>query len=62
MFIANKQIQENEMKEDKHFQEMYEQWKGVKTKDNDVTYKIIPKFYFKVYYLYFCPVESVIYL
>ncbi|XP_072754292.1 serine/threonine-protein phosphatase 2A regulatory subunit B'' subunit gamma-like [Anoplolepis gracilipes] len=39
---------QNEEKEDKYFQSMYQQWKGVKAKDNDNTYKIIPKFYFKL--------------
>ncbi|XP_014484205.1 PREDICTED: serine/threonine-protein phosphatase 2A regulatory subunit B'' subunit gamma-like isoform X2 [Dinoponera quadriceps] len=39
---------ENERREDTYFQKMYEQWKGVKAKDNDSTYKVIPKFYFKL--------------
>lgn len=46
---ADENSVENERKEDEYFQKMYEQWKGVKAKDNvDSTYKVIPKFYFKV--------------
>ncbi|XP_066591199.1 serine/threonine-protein phosphatase 2A regulatory subunit B'' subunit gamma-like [Prorops nasuta] len=34
--------------EDKYFQDTYNNWKGCKAKDKDFTYKIIPKFYFKL--------------
>lgn len=44
---ANESPQEAEKREDEYFQKMYQQWKGVKEKD-DSTYKVIPKFYFKV--------------
>jgi hypothetical protein len=50
-FVAahEKNSEDNERKEDEYFQKMYQQWKGVKAKDNvDSTYKVIPKFYFKV--------------
>ncbi|KMQ88599.1 serine threonine-protein phosphatase 2a regulatory subunit b subunit gamma [Lasius niger] len=40
--------EENEKKEDKYFRRIYQQWKGAKARDNDATYKIIPKFYFKL--------------
>lgn len=30
------------------FQKIYKQWKGTKAEDKDLTYKVIPKFYFKV--------------
>lgn len=39
--------EENERREDECFQKMYQQWKGVRAKE-DSTYKVIPKFYFKV--------------
>lgn len=39
--------EEDEKREDEYFQKMYQQWKGMKAKD-DSTYKVIPKFYFKV--------------
>ena len=39
----------NLQKEDEHFQKVYENWKGTKTKNKDITYKVIPKFYFKVF-------------
>lgn len=52
--VADENFAENERKEDKYFQKMYEQWKGVKAKDSDSTYKIIPKFYFKVYIFILC--------
>lgn len=45
---VNKNSEENEKKEDEYFRKMYDQWKGMKAKDNDSTYKVIPKFYFKV--------------
>lgn len=45
--VAEENSQEDEKKEDEYFQKMYQQWKGVKAK-NDSTYKVIPKFYFKV--------------
>lgn len=47
---ADVNSQEDEKKEDEYFQKMYQQWKGVKTK-NDCTYKVIPKFYFKVLFV-----------
>jgi len=50
---ADKNPEEIEKDEDEYFQKMYQQWKGIKDKDNDPTYKIIPKFYFKVL-LIFC--------
>lgn len=45
---ADRRPGEIEKIEDEYFKKMYEQWKGVKAKDNDATYKVIPKFYFKV--------------
>jgi len=51
--LADKNPEEIEKDEDEYFQKMYQQWKGMKDKDNDPTYKIIPKFYFKVL-LMFC--------
>ena len=39
---------EKEKQEDEHFQKVYEKWKGIDTKITDQTYKVIPKFYFKV--------------
>lgn len=47
-FVAEEQLEENEKKEDEYFQKIYEKWKGTKAKDKDLTYKVIPKFYFKV--------------
>lgn len=41
--------EEVEKKEEKYFDEFYQKWKGTKAEDNDFTYKIIPKFYFKVF-------------
>lgn len=49
--IADENSEEFEKKEDEYFQKMYQQWKGVKAKD-DSTYKVIPKFYFKVLLAY----------
>lgn len=47
---AKENYEDNEKKEDEYFQKIYQQWKGVKAKDNvDSTYKVIPKFYFKVW-------------
>ncbi|XP_017761965.1 PREDICTED: actin-binding protein anillin-like [Eufriesea mexicana] len=40
--------EDNEKREDEYFQKIYEQWKGAKAKDKDLTYKVIPKFYFKL--------------
>lgn len=51
---ADENSMENERRENEYFQKMYEQWKGVKAKDNDSTYKVIPKFYFKVYTYILC--------
>lgn len=48
MIVAKTISEENEKKEDEYFQKIYEQWKGAKAKDKDLTYKVIPKFYFKV--------------
>lgn len=46
---ASENSEDNEKREDEYFQKMYQQWKGVKAKTNvDSTYKVIPKFYFKV--------------
>lgn len=45
--------EENEKNEDEYFERMYQQSKGIKAKNNDSTYKVIPKFYFKVL-LRFC--------
>lgn len=45
--VTAENSQEDEKREDEYFQKMYQQWKGVKAKD-DSTYKVIPKFYFKV--------------
>lgn len=40
---------DNERREDEYFRKMYEEWKDVKAfKDSDSTYRVIPKFYFKV--------------
>lgn len=47
-FKDNIEPQESEKYEEQHFQTVYKQWKGTKAQDSDVTYKIIPKFYFKV--------------
>lgn len=44
-------MEENERKEDKYFQKIYEQWKGAKATDRDLMYKVIPKFYFKVMHM-----------
>lgn len=40
--------EDKEKKEDEHFKKVYRQWKGINEKDKDDTYKVIPKFYFKV--------------
>lgn len=48
---ADENSEQDERREDEYFQKMYQQWKGVKAKD-DSTYKVIPKFYFKVLYLH----------
>lgn len=45
---ADENSQKDEKREDEYFQKMYQQWKGVKAKDDSQTYKVIPKFYFKV--------------
>ncbi|KAF7998211.1 hypothetical protein HCN44_009609 [Aphidius gifuensis] len=37
-----------EKQEENYFNEYYKKWKGTKAEDNDFTYKIIPKFYFKL--------------
>lgn len=51
---AHENSEDNEKKEDEYFEKIYQQSKGVKAKDNvDSTYKVIPKFYFKVL-LVFC--------
>lgn len=50
VFIAEASVEQNEHQEDKYFQKIYEQWKGAKATDKDITYKVIPKFYFKVIY------------
>ncbi|XP_011494635.1 PREDICTED: serine/threonine-protein phosphatase 2A regulatory subunit B'' subunit gamma-like [Ceratosolen solmsi marchali] len=55
-YIASKKLSndpaedENEMerREDQHFQAVYGKWKGADAKDTDITYKVIPKFYFKI--------------
>lgn len=48
IFSVEKKQEESEKIEDEYFQEIYDQWKGTKAKDKDLTYKVIPKFYFKV--------------
>lgn len=53
MLVAKTISEENEKKEDEYFQKIYEQWKGAKAKNKDLTYKVIPKFYFKVIYTEF---------
>ncbi|RLU27401.1 hypothetical protein DMN91_001205 [Ooceraea biroi] len=40
--------EESEKSEDEYFQKIYQQWKGIKAKNDDSTYKVIPKFYFKL--------------
>lgn len=50
ILVVEEKLEGNEQKEDQYFQKIYEQWKGAKAKDKDVTYKVIPKFYFKVMY------------
>ncbi|XP_015592410.1 serine/threonine-protein phosphatase 2A regulatory subunit B'' subunit gamma isoform X3 [Cephus cinctus] len=44
----NSRSKEIENKEDKYFQKAYEEWKGLRAEDKDATYKVIPKFYFKL--------------
>lgn len=51
IFVVEIKSEKNEQKEDEYFQKIYEQWKGAKAKDKDLTYKVIPKFYFKVIYM-----------
>lgn len=51
LLTADENSQEDEKMEDEYFQKMYQQWKGVKAKD-DSTYKVIPKFYFKVLFTF----------
>lgn len=46
--LADKVTEENDRQEDDKFQKVYKKWKGTDVKDKDVTYKVIPKFYFKV--------------
>ncbi|XP_076622362.1 serine/threonine-protein phosphatase 2A regulatory subunit B'' subunit gamma-like isoform X2 [Colletes latitarsis] len=45
---SEEKLEKNEQKEDQYFKKIYEQWKGAKAKDKDLTYKVIPKFYFKL--------------
>lgn len=47
LIVSGDENSQTEEKEDEYFKKMYQQWKGVKARDND-TYKIIPKFYFKL--------------
>ncbi|KAK0178320.1 hypothetical protein PV328_002280 [Microctonus aethiopoides] len=43
-----KDAAEIEKEEEKNFETFYREWKGSKAEDNDTTYKVIPKFYFKL--------------
>ncbi|XP_033208559.1 serine/threonine-protein phosphatase 2A regulatory subunit B'' subunit gamma-like isoform X2 [Belonocnema kinseyi] len=45
---SEEKAKENEKKEDEHFQYVYAKWKGTNMKDKDPTYRVIPKFYFKL--------------
>lgn len=45
---ATASAEEKEKQEDEYFRKVYAEWKGVDAKDTDNTYKVIPKFYFKV--------------
>ncbi|KAG8041784.1 hypothetical protein G9C98_007088 [Cotesia typhae] len=51
-YSQSKQVEKDsaeiEKEEDKYFQSFYRQWKGTTAEDNDATYKVIPKFYFKL--------------
>lgn len=38
----------SQQEEDEYFKKFYNQWKGTKATDKDHSYKVIPKFYFKV--------------
>jgi hypothetical protein len=54
--VSNDSIEDEDEKErieDQHFQTVYGKWKGANAKDTDITYKVIPKFYFKVKFIIF---------
>ncbi|XP_014204516.1 serine/threonine-protein phosphatase 2A regulatory subunit B'' subunit gamma [Copidosoma floridanum] len=40
--------EDNEKIEDEYFQKFYKDWKGADPKEENETYKVIPKFYFKI--------------